>query len=126
MKEGFSMNVMRQKEESKVTTPPTNKTAPPIFTFNDNEEDKGDENAAETLAILSENTSKTTAVVQVTGALDVMITPLLLESLQRLVLLVEGFRGATLSVNLRKLVVRFCKIQFPPHSAAGLTISANF
>ena len=81
------MNVMRQKDEIKFPSPPGKKTTPPIFSFQEDMEDGEGENEddAEVLATLSDNTSKTTAVVQVTGALDILVTPLLLESLQRCV-----------------------------------------
>ncbi|KAL8603413.1 hypothetical protein ACOMHN_053080 [Nucella lapillus] len=87
VKEGFSMSVMRQKEEVKFPSPPAKKTTAPVFSFQEDEmnRDDDDDEESELQAVLSENTSKTTAVVQVTGALDVLVTPLLLESLQRYV-----------------------------------------
>ncbi|XP_076446239.1 bridge-like lipid transfer protein family member 1 isoform X6 [Babylonia areolata] len=87
VKEGFSMSVMRQKEEVKFPSPPSRKSTTPVFSFQEEDvEGRGeDEEESDLHAVLSENTSKTTAVVQVTGALDVLVTPLLLESLQRYV-----------------------------------------
>ena len=81
------MNVMRQKDEIRFPSPPAKKTTPPVFSFQEDEADGKEEtdDDSEILATLSDNTSKTTAVVQVTGALDVLVTPLLLESLQRCV-----------------------------------------
>ena len=84
VKEGFSMSAMRQKDEMKFPSPPAKKTTPPVFSFEEDELNNKDRNNEEDLlATLSENTSKTTAVVQVSGALDLLVTPLLLESLQR-------------------------------------------
>jgi hypothetical protein len=85
VKEGFSMNVMRAREEQKHPSPPAVKVTSPAFRFSDEVADSRENDAddADVFETLSDNTSKTTAVVQVSGSLDVLVTPLLLESLQR-------------------------------------------
>ncbi|CAL1545950.1 unnamed protein product, partial [Lymnaea stagnalis] len=88
VKDGFSVNVMKPRPDIKKTSPVN--IAAELFNIKAtldrehrkqqtlSEEDEGKEGPVE-------NISKTTAVVQLSGSLDVLMTPLLLEALQRYV-----------------------------------------
>ncbi|XP_050415172.1 bridge-like lipid transfer protein family member 1 [Patella vulgata] len=84
VKDGFSTSVMREKEELKLPSPPPPEKGKNQFFFPSsyipNQEDADEELNNDEIC---PNTSKTTAVIKVTGALDVLLTPLLLESMQR-------------------------------------------
>ncbi|ESO89448.1 hypothetical protein LOTGIDRAFT_234295 [Lottia gigantea] len=84
VKDGFSTSVMREKDELKLPSPPAavhKEKTKFFFPGRCHSEEKGEEEELDDE--LSQNTSKTTAVIKVTGSLDILLTPLLLESMQR-------------------------------------------
>ncbi|XP_059164299.1 bridge-like lipid transfer protein family member 1 [Physella acuta] len=87
VKEGFSVNVMKPRPDMKKASP-TNITAE-LFNIKatlDREHRKQTHPEEESSKDApTDNLSKTTAVVQLSGSLDVLLTPLLLEALQRYV-----------------------------------------
>ncbi|XP_071088521.1 bridge-like lipid transfer protein family member 1 [Haliotis cracherodii] len=81
VRQGFSTSVMKEKSELKLPSPPGPRRSEAfdwsrIDEQNHEEEDNDDKKHLE-------NTSKTTAVIKVAGTFDILVTPLLLESLQR-------------------------------------------
>ncbi|XP_055893241.1 bridge-like lipid transfer protein family member 1 isoform X2 [Biomphalaria glabrata] len=85
VKDGFSVNVMKPRQDAK-KSPPTNITAD-LYNIKAtlDREHKKQMLPNQDTGSPADNISKTTAVIQLSGSLDVLMTPLLLEALQRYV-----------------------------------------
>ncbi|KAH9519850.1 hypothetical protein Btru_071066, partial [Bulinus truncatus] len=91
VRDGFSVNVMKPRQDHKKTSP--SNVAADLFTMKatlDREHRKQmlpdqDRKSDSSDVFATDNVSKTTAVIQLSGSLDVLVTPLLLEALQRYV-----------------------------------------
>ncbi|XP_041357043.1 transmembrane protein KIAA1109-like isoform X2 [Gigantopelta aegis] len=82
-RDGFHTGVMKDKEEPRPATPTNVKNSKFFSSMNDQSFEECSD--SETEIRLVNDTSKTTAVVKITGSFDVMLTPLLLEALQRFI-----------------------------------------
>ncbi|XP_036364401.1 transmembrane protein KIAA1109 homolog isoform X4 [Octopus sinensis] len=79
VKQGFSVSMMKPRDE--IDVPQTPLLDGPTDPWNSFIEEEEAFDSAE--VVISENTSKTTAVIKLKGSVDILLTPLLLESTQR-------------------------------------------